>query len=135
MSYSVYLIDSCFNVSEDNMEAFEMKCQGFVMKYKYDFPHTLTYEKPFLENFFIELGWELELYDRVPESFNMSSNYLDDKFEKLLHHVAPVIKDGSYLRFCGEDQTLWEWYFKNGECLEGRPSWPSDLEKGDTNEH
>lgn len=32
--------------------------------------------------------------------------------------LAPFIKDGSYIIMLGEDDSIWRWYFENGEMIE-----------------
>jgi len=31
--------------------------------------------------------------------------------------IAPYVKHGSYITASGEDGTLWQWQFRNGECI------------------
>lgn len=42
--------------------------------------------------------------------------------ERLLSLIAPVIAEGSYIDFIGEDHSLWRLYFEGGEMreVEGR---------------
>lgn len=48
--------------------------------------------------------------------------WMDGKYtshiEKLLSLIAPVIPDGSYIDFMGEDHSLWRLYFEDGEMSE-----------------
>ena len=48
--------------------------------------------------------------------------WMDGKYtshiERLLSSIAPVIPDGSYIDFMGEDHALWRLYFEGGEMSE-----------------
>jgi hypothetical protein len=40
----------------------------------------------------------------------------------LFDAIAPFVQDGSYIEMSGEDDVMWRWVFKGGECHEVTPT-------------
>ena len=57
-----------------------------------------------------------------------------DTFE-MFQRIAPMVDDGCYLEFSGEDGSLWRWVFKNGKCHEinAMITWPEVPKESEEN--
>ena len=71
-----------------------------------------------IQGIFNDLGFVIDFDDKgdinnisVDEDIRLSNQA---EFFKL---IAPIVKDGSFIQFIGEDGRRWRWIFKNSEFL------------------
>jgi hypothetical protein len=92
MSYNITLEDSCFNVPAKHAQTVA------------DELAERLYEAYFDDNGNIDaIGY----YGR---------NLSDEK--TLFNQIAPMVEDGSFLEYRGEDGDIWRWVFRGGKCYE-----------------
>ena len=62
--------------------------------------------------------WDAECDDNgdIVDIRFVGENLGDD--EQMLNAIAPFVEEGSYIQMIGEDNSIWQWLFKNGTCVE-----------------
>jgi hypothetical protein len=122
MGYCVDVIDSDLSIRSGNYE----KAEGiFVEHYKkYEGPIECEVEhiSERLQALFLLLGyvfvevkdteldeWKLELDQRYYERWGED--------EELFIKLAPLVEEGGYVRFQGQDGDMWGWRFRGGEMI------------------
>lgn len=73
-----------------------------------------------LVDMFTYLGFSAEIDDsgNIFGLYFCDENYHSDDVKDAFDVIAPYVTAGSYIGFCGEDDSLWAYYFNGYECVE-----------------
>ena len=70
-----------------------------------------------MEDILYEIGFEGIAYD---EEGNLTDLCYSNKIgseEHFFQAIAPFVKEGSYITWSGEDNSMWQWYFNGKEMV------------------
>jgi len=82
-----------------------------------------------------EQGYDVNIDDDGNiDELSFIGEKLYKQFE-LFEKLAPMVRDGSFLKYQGGDGTLWKWVFKGGKCHEVKSKVVWDNEPGDETPH
>jgi hypothetical protein len=70
-----------------------------------------------MEDILHELGFEGISYDEEGNLIDLCYSNKIGSEEHFFQSIAPFIKEGSYINWSGEDNSMWQWYFNGKELV------------------